>query len=135
MESALAGLKDYLELHGPFDAVLAFSQGATLAASFLAVHGSGYFKCAIFICGGCPRLPSKSQDNPRNAVITTPTAHIVGREDPLFAAGIKLSEICSRSNCSIFEYNGGHEVPRGVVATANMVRLVNDMIARTILEQ
>ncbi|KAL8853085.1 MAG: hypothetical protein Q9221_002116 [Calogaya cf. arnoldii] len=135
MESALVELKDYLELQGPFDAVLAFSQGATLAATFLAVYGNGYFKCALFICSDCPRLLSKIKDNPRETVITIPTGHIVGREDPLFAAGIMLSEICSRSTCSIFEHSGGHEIPRGIIATADMVRLVNDMIARTILEQ
>ena len=53
-------LIDYIEEHGPYDAVICFSQGCSLIGSFLLYHYRETpdeplpFKAAIFICGGLP---------------------------------------------------------------------------------
>ncbi|KAK3318563.1 serine hydrolase FSH [Apodospora peruviana] len=53
-------LIDYIDEHGPYDAVVGFSQGCSLVGSFLLYHyretpGEPLpFKAAIFICGGLP---------------------------------------------------------------------------------
>lgn len=53
-------LKAHIAQHGPYDAVLTFSQGCALAASALLLHEAEEphtpppFKAAIFICGGSP---------------------------------------------------------------------------------
>ena len=53
-------LLDYIEEHGPYDAVLCFSQGCSVAASFLMYHYRETpneplpFHGAMFICGGFP---------------------------------------------------------------------------------
>ena len=53
-------LEDYIEAHGPYDAVICFSQGCSVIASYLLYHAleapsaSLPFKAAIFICGGIP---------------------------------------------------------------------------------
>ena len=144
MESALVDLRQYVESHGPFDAVMAFSQGATLAAIFIALYGDEYFKCAIFICGGIPLedgglsakfANAKLANGQGDGIITIPSGHILGRQDELFAAGIELGELCLRSNRLIMEHSGGHEVPKGDRASADMSRLVNDVIARTLFAQ
>ncbi|KAM7214129.1 family of serine hydrolases 1 [Rhypophila decipiens] len=53
-------LIDYIDEHGPYDAIIGFSQGCSLVASFLLYHYRETpseplpFKCAIFTCGGLP---------------------------------------------------------------------------------
>ncbi|KAK4165144.1 putative serine hydrolase [Cladorrhinum sp. PSN259] len=53
-------LEDYIEANGPYDAVICFSQGCSLVASYLLYHALESpeaplpFKAAIFICGGLP---------------------------------------------------------------------------------
>ncbi|KAJ4300251.1 hypothetical protein N0V88_002923 [Collariella sp. IMI 366227] len=53
-------LRTYLATHGPYDAVMCFSQGCALIATFLLYHARETpdeplpFKAAFFICGGMP---------------------------------------------------------------------------------
>lgn len=53
-------LAEYVEQHGPYDAVMAFSQGCSLVGSFLLYHARETpdlplpFKAAVFVCGGLP---------------------------------------------------------------------------------
>lgn len=53
-------LADHLARAGPYDAVMGFSQGCYIAASFLLLHQINHsneappFKAGIFICGGAP---------------------------------------------------------------------------------
>ncbi|KAK3380120.1 serine hydrolase FSH [Lasiosphaeria ovina] len=53
-------LIDYAEEHGPYDAVICFSQGCSLVGSFLLYHYRETpneelpFKAAMFVCGGVP---------------------------------------------------------------------------------
>ncbi|TGO27880.1 hypothetical protein BPAE_0035g00230 [Botrytis paeoniae] len=56
--SALCALQDYVKENGPFDVVLGYSQGATLASSYLVQEHQKHpfhledFKCAIFFLLG-----------------------------------------------------------------------------------
>ncbi|KAB8079389.1 serine hydrolase FSH [Aspergillus leporis] len=58
--NARTWLLDYISKNGPYDAVMAFSQGCALAAATLLLHAHETplapppFKAAIFICGGAP---------------------------------------------------------------------------------
>ena len=63
---ALLDLDAYIKEEGPFDAVMAFSQGAGLAASLLVYRMqqdpqqarlSPVFRCAVFFSGGIPEDP------------------------------------------------------------------------------
>ncbi|PKY05108.1 putative EF-hand calcium-binding domain protein [Aspergillus campestris IBT 28561] len=60
MRQTSTWLKAYIAQHGPYDAVLTFSQGCALATSALLLHEAEEphapppFKAAIFICGGSP---------------------------------------------------------------------------------
>ncbi|KAL8958781.1 MAG: hypothetical protein Q9193_004226 [Seirophora villosa] len=64
---ALKDLESYVDEEGPFDGVMAFSQGAGLAASLLIyrmqkkprqARSSPPFRCAVFFSGGVPEDPS-----------------------------------------------------------------------------
>lgn len=58
IQTAREWLLGYIAEHGPYDAVLAFSQGSALASSALLLHAAETphlplpFKAAVFICGG-----------------------------------------------------------------------------------
>lgn len=126
-ESGLAALNDLEALihdAGPFDALLAFSEGAGLAASLLirrARHDAAsgallpLIKCAVFFSGGVPRDPetgrlmSAEEDG---EVINVPTAHIWGKNDTLYPSfGPVLSTLCTTNTREVFIHDGGHMVP------------------------
>ncbi|EAW11762.1 putative EF-hand calcium-binding domain protein [Aspergillus clavatus NRRL 1] len=60
VQATCAWLTDLIARRGPYDAVMAFSQGTALAAALLLLHRAHHpsapppFKAAIFICGGAP---------------------------------------------------------------------------------
>ncbi|KAA8647769.1 putative EF-hand calcium-binding domain protein [Aspergillus tanneri] len=60
IRNSVSWLKEYIAQHGPYDAVMMFSQGCTIGASLLLLHQletpdrPAPFKAAIFICGGPP---------------------------------------------------------------------------------
>ena len=146
--SALKALNDldaYIEAEGPYDAVLAFSQGAALAATLMIrklrqnpveQHLSPLFKCGVFISGGIPadygglldgkiRLLSHAEDG---ELIPVPTANIWGQDEGEFSGNSKqLAGLCQSQGRVIFIHKGGHEVPGSrsrdaVTASVNAVR-------------
>jgi pimeloyl-ACP methyl ester carboxylesterase len=121
-------LDAYIAEEGPFDGILAFSQGATVAGSFLArkmrmnpdaERAHPTFKCAIFMSSNgvydvndpaddsIIRLLTPEEDG---EAINIPTAHIWGSNDTTVNA-----ELTSRMSCSntreVYIHSGGHEVP------------------------
>ncbi|KAF3057127.1 putative Uncharacterized hydrolase C22A12.06c [Daldinia childiae] len=97
--SILTDLDNYVSEEGPFDAVLAFSQGAMVAATYIVWKArqtpkqqpiASLFKCAIFFSAWNaydPDLFSQGILRPLtsltdNGAIHIPTAHIWGLGDP-----------------------------------------------------
>lgn len=125
---ALDDLETYIASEGPFDAVMAFSQGATLAATLMVRRSKQdaesltdpSFKCAIFMSGGVPGDPAAlEQDKVRTLdhvtdgeVIRVPTAHVWGANDQrLSSFGPVLSKLCRATLRTVYVHDGGHEVP------------------------
>ncbi|RDL41697.1 uncharacterized protein BP5553_01676 [Venustampulla echinocandica] len=144
-QQALQDLDNYIKTEGPFDAVLAFSQGAALASTLLVQKWrqnpqeqqvSPIFKCAVFISGGVPvdpdvllhgELRTLSADVD-GEVIPIPTAHIWGTNDTLFpGSSATLSKLCNGTVRSEFVHEGGHEVPgetRDLASTVHAIKRV-----------
>jgi pimeloyl-ACP methyl ester carboxylesterase len=150
-KTALDDLESYIATEGPFDGIMAFSQGAGLAASLMIrhnLHRRQYqqnqpkeqqpppFKIAIFFFGGVPGDPLAIErgeicmcdyENNRE-IIDVPTAHIWGRNDgeyPTF--GPVLSWLCKGEVRSVFVHEGGHEIPglrdrEGVGSAVGVIR-------------
>ena len=132
---ALEDVRNYVEREGPFDAVMAFSQGASLAATYIAdwrssgqpqksdadfnKSGSGAgpnpFNCAVFFSGGPPcdvaalrRGEVRYLDSV--VVIDIPTVHVWGaKENVNKEDNIKLSKACNPKKMTILVHDGGHE--------------------------
>lgn len=125
---ALANLERYIAHHGPFDGVLAFSQGAALAATHIVrmarrTPAARPFRLAIFIAGGVAVDPDRLMDHgellqlsPETdadaGAIAIPSAHIYGRNDDLWPGSSEtLSSLCLEELRSVYVHQGGHEIP------------------------
>jgi pimeloyl-ACP methyl ester carboxylesterase len=124
---AVEQMNDYVSIEGPFDGVMAFSQGAGLAAMYL-VHKllqepkqDSHFKVAIFISSIATiydpvtwfkdsqvrRLDPAVDGQP----ISIPTAHIWGMQDRLQSECRAVSELSDKASRSVFIHDGGHSLP------------------------
>ncbi|KAK3321990.1 serine hydrolase FSH [Apodospora peruviana] len=127
MNTALDQLEGYLASEGPFDGVIGYSQGASLAATYLIRTAQRHpsaplpFRCAIFFSGGRPldprsldedRLVLINPDGVTDAVVAMPTANIWGRNDRLWPGSseilFKLCDPAVRSSCI---HDEGHDIP------------------------
>ncbi|KAF2643546.1 hypothetical protein P280DRAFT_422540 [Massarina eburnea CBS 473.64] len=124
-QDALSNLERYIEICGPFDGVIAFSQGVTLASTLLVRQAQesprpGHIKVAIFFSGGPPVDPGMLDGGvivpldgeTTGEVIDIPTAHIYGSiEHGELEEPPKLLALCKAGVRERFEHCGGHEIP------------------------
>ena len=148
---ALTDLDEYIEDNGPYDGVLAFSNGAGLAATLLIfqerkqstqLSAPPLFKCAIFFCGGVPADPNDMLEKkelrrlaPEDGVQTRiPTAHIWGRNDMIYPTfGPVLRSLCQKDLREEYVHNGGHDIPSSdKLAVANSVRVIKKTIDKAL---
>lgn len=144
-------LEEYITEEGPFDGVMAFSQGAGLAASLL-LHRMQQdpekallypvFRCAIFFSGGVPEDPKGLMGGgPRRLmrleddgeVINIPSVHIWGRNDELHPDfGPVLSRLCRTSQREEHVHDEGHVIPgpKDHVAVQKVTKLIKRTIER-----
>ena len=124
----LEELNCFIESDGPFDGILAFSQGAQVAATYLAWKAAKdplhqqlrpVFKCAVFLSGAVPADPTALwQDELRTLdptvdgqVIGIPTVNVWGSKDPRKDSAILLSRLCKPQFATNVTHGGEHVVP------------------------
>lgn len=124
---------------GPFDAVMGFSQGAALAAALLIHHAKENptspppFRAAVFLCGGAPwessglEYVAPKQDQ---FPIKVPSAHIVGKLDPLYPESMKLYGLCEPASAAFYDHGSKHMVPFDLKNTEGMVKAIEETIAK-----
>ncbi|KAJ5787578.1 hypothetical protein N7457_002568 [Penicillium paradoxum] len=131
----------FIAEHGPFDAVMGFSQGAALAASLIIHHNRTrpaeppLFRAAVFICGAAPWESSGQQQiepKPDTYPIAIPTANIVGKADPLFPESQKLYELCEPAKAAYYDHGSKHMVPFDMKNTEEMTRAIQETVAKAI---
>lgn len=133
-------LYETISLHGPFDGVLGFSHGGTLAAGFLIHHAkqqragilpleAPLFRCAIFVNSLPPFHMNSGQhpviDEDLDGYITIPCVSIAGAQDPLFNCSLALHRICDSRSSTFVVHGKGHDVPtdqRNVAIMASAIR-------------
>ncbi len=154
--AALAQLEAYLEAEGPFDGVIGYSQGATLAATYLirfaqrrhpaaAAAAAAVplpFKCAVFFSGGRPVDPRLLDRGELRLIdpaelpgplLPLPTAGIWGRNDALWPGGGEaLWRLCDPAARVRFVHDEGHDIPgsRARDAVAGAVGAIRRTIDR-----
>lgn len=135
----------FVEMEGPFDGIIGFSEGAGVGASLLAhqermeleeLSTPFAFKCGIFFSAAPPvdvDAMQKGDLQQLSAVkdgccIKTPTAHIWDPNDSVHPGfGGALHTICLESNVEVYLHGLGHIVPgtkseEGVKETVRAIR-------------
>ena len=122
---------------GPFDGLLGFSDGASVAASILInqERSSSFrpFKYAVLISSTLPLRPENEKPflaDEMGQIISTPTAHILGAKDPARRCGLALFNLCTDGTASLYEHGQGHEIPRLPATTKKMAELIREMFKR-----
>jgi hypothetical protein len=137
---AVEDLEHFIAREGPYDGVLAFSQGMMLVCTLLMRNMEQKrplpFKCAIFFS---PRMaPLDYADLCRGffteikakrvpQAIEIPTTLVWGTLDPHASKAVEMQEFFSRDGLSTCVHDGGHEIPgyalkKGLLDTVNVIR-------------
>ncbi|KAI2783794.1 serine hydrolase FSH [Daldinia loculata] len=146
--SILKDLDNYISEEGPFDAILAFSQGAMIAATYIVWKArqnpkqqrmTPTFKCAIFLSAWDaydPDLLLQGILRPLTPLtdkeaIRIPTAHIWGLGDASSTKASNVSEICVPDMRQVYVHHGSHEIPgaRMNAAVKFSVRIIRRVIS------
>jgi pimeloyl-ACP methyl ester carboxylesterase len=145
---ATLDLETYIDVEGPFDAVLAFSHGAALVSTLLLgqKHSDNEgtakifqpFKCAVFLAAGVPWSLDALRNNElirmdktSKSRISIPTAHVWASNDPLGPSMSAVVEaLCIPRVRHVCIHNEGHTVPGR--RSAETLREAVNVIRRTI---
>jgi hypothetical protein len=155
--ATLEYLYKVMEKEGPFDGVLGYSEGGTIAGTLL-LHEQmreknegriPVLKCALFFGGWPPMRPTLDGivlADQSDLMIDVPTVHIgeafdhifntfanyhtVGSLDPYLHGNIALYNICDPDTAFIFDHAKGHTLPRD----KHMVKELGDTVRRMIDE-
>ncbi|KAF4960433.1 hypothetical protein FSARC_10493 [Fusarium sarcochroum] len=146
--TAVDDLSEYIAEEGPFDGVLGFSQGASLAAMIMvrARHANPPpFQFAIFFCAGLPysekalragELKFLRVEDTTGPIIHVPTANIFGTKDPDVSYSKALVDLCQPWGRVVLDHGAGHEIPRVPVETVDdMARAVEKVVTKAVIGQ
>ena len=132
MEDAYHFLSKTIADEGPFDGLLGFSHGSTLAAGYLAHLAKDRqdvwdlpVRCAVLFNSLPPfqvkdfvRGTSRTRDIKHlfydeglEGWLKIPTLHIVGQADFIYEHSMKLYELCDAKTRTLVSHKGGHELP------------------------
>lgn len=149
---AIELLDSYVTAEGPFDVILAFSQGAIIAASYLgrkmqmnelSRQSNMPFKCAILFLASSAYdfgpLKAQLEEMTRDVdggMISIPTAIIYSRNDTTIDREI-ISGICAPDKKEVYVHDGGHEIPgaRMNSAVKACVQIIRSVISMATIYQ
>jgi predicted esterase len=133
LDESLALARQTIADHGPFDGVLGFSQGATLAALLcLAAHPAPPpVRFAVLCAGFMPRDSSLEPlvgalDGAPPRQLLLPTLHVMGEGDQLvpIASSQRLSDCFAPELKAVHVHEGGHFLPSSAELRAQLKEFV-----------
>ncbi|KAH6673998.1 serine hydrolase FSH [Plectosphaerella plurivora] len=150
-DASLATVRAAIELldhvvadQGPFDGILGFSQGASVACAYLAHldrrDGScAPFRFALFFSSGglsvdhlllLRRLSDGEQRQPSafDAIFSIPSLHVYGTADDLKDNALAMTRLWRPGSAAIVTHPGGHVVPRDTASVGRIVSAARVMI-------
>lgn len=138
MLEAYKVLDEIVENEGPFNGVLGFSHGGTLASGWLMHHAATLplepppVRCAVFLNslppfrmnpGGDPIVDEEFQDG----CIQIPTVSVVNAKDIAYPYSIKLHQLCDPRQSQLVVHDKGHDIPGDPKNVAAMARAIRKM--------
>ncbi|KAF2368472.1 Serine hydrolase FSH [Trinorchestia longiramus] len=131
-QESVALVENQLLVGGPYDGVLAFSQGAALAAVLCFLMQTGglkqqvHFRFVILFSGFKSRcsLHAKYYDE----LILTPSLHVFGSSDEIVDQSMSEELASCFSDATTLVHNGGHFVPFTTDVTSACVSFVKKFV-------
>ena len=158
-QDAMDYLYGIMEEEGPFDGIIGYSEGATVAATIILHEQRRFetegriptFKCALFFAGWPPMSPDFDVlvlADQSDLSINIPTCHIskyhhkclyvdglsakhfeVGSLDPYLAGSIALFNVCDMDSAHLFDHGKGHTLPRDKHTVKELGDVIRTMIS------
>ncbi|THD00073.1 hypothetical protein EYZ11_000398 [Aspergillus tanneri] len=140
IRSLMDRLVGILDSEGDIDGVIGYSEGAVVATSLLLEEArrqreygrTPRIKFAVLICGWPPIDPVTGQtilaDEFDEVVITVPTCHVVGAQDPFLDAGMALYNFWDPDQAEIFDHGGGHVIPRDAKTCQEITEVIRSLM-------
>ncbi|KAL7624971.1 hypothetical protein AAE478_004185 [Parahypoxylon ruwenzoriense] len=137
---AIQYLFDIMDKEGPFEGIIGYSEGATVAATLLLAEQKRseetgrepMIKCAIFFAGWPPLDPSTYAmvlSDESDLMINIHTCHIIGSLDPYVAGSMALYNTCEPDTAYIFDHGKGHTLPREKSVIKELGDVIRNMMA------
>ncbi|KAJ1712679.1 hypothetical protein NYO67_5189 [Aspergillus flavus] len=136
---------DQIEQNDKIQGLIAYSEGATVAASVIIEEQRRYkesgrpvrIKCAVFISGwpaidihsGKVIIPTGLDDE---EYIPVPTCHVIGAEDAFLEGSKALYDLCNVDNAEYFDHGGGHIIPRNPTTLRELGDVIRNMIRESL---
>ncbi|KAK7182629.1 hypothetical protein DPSP01_011457 [Paraphaeosphaeria sporulosa] len=136
---ALDYVKGIIKEHGPFEAIIGYSEGAILAGTVImreadwSVQGDykNHFKLAMFF-GGWPPLKKDltgfMYSDETDEVIPIPVCNVIGSLDPYVDGSMALYNVCDPDTAVLFDHAKGHTLPRTKDTVKELGDTIRDMI-------
>jgi predicted esterase len=122
---------EHFDDYGPFDGVLAFSQGCHLATALMTATShddpnSQPFRFAVFMGAGLsPKFDVKDGECQRQ--LHVPILHVIGRKDGYRHQSREYTALHDKtSDMAVLEHDGGHHVPTDVVTRYAITRYIRN---------
>lgn len=139
VHDALHNVHRYMDENGPFDGVVGFSAGGSLAATVLAEDQEKLrkglpnrnLKCGIFFCAYPPFTTDGKKlmlSDEYGELIGVPTLHVVSSSDTFHASSLALWKLCSKGNSFLHEHNQGHMIPWQPKIVRPLATLIRDFL-------
>lgn len=135
LDAAMECIDEIVEEDGPFNGILGFSQGATMAFCYLhhRLRMCPFdppfipFACAIFIsASGTAKDQSTLVEyigsTGRN--VTIPTLHVYGKEDVDSEAAMTMYEHCKAGDAEFLLHLHGHAIPADVDSARRIAKAI-----------
>ena len=141
-QDVILGIHRKFVEEGPFDCILGYSEGASIAATFVVdslakcAEGGNIVtpRCAVFLNGCTPWSMDTSEPllaDKDGQVITIPTCHILAHNDVMAYASTALYHLCDEELATILDHGRGHSIPRDVKTCKLVTTAIRDLVDRT----
>ncbi|KAH8671518.1 serine hydrolase FSH [Xylariales sp. PMI_506] len=144
-DRAIKYVADIMAKQGPFDGIIGYSEGATMAATMLLYEQHCFkrygttpmFKYAIFFAGWPPVDPKSHAlvlSDERDDRIEIRTLHVVGSLDPYIDGSTALYNVCDLDTAYLFDHGKGHTLPRDRDTIRELGNIIRDNIEEILVE-
>lgn len=129
LESTLNYLEDIWQKEGPFDGILGFSMGGSVA-SIMASLPDRYPGLKFVIVGGAPDVPSHLLDSDKHSKIpkTIHSLHLIGLADNAVPPFVSQNLSARFYNPTVIEHEQGHCIPTRAAQLDRYVEFIRQFV-------